>query len=70
MIGKIVMFVALFSLAISAQTFMGYTWALPLALVILIVYLFIKIVGKILKRDRGGSDGGGEIPYFNGIFTD
>jgi cobalamin synthase len=69
MIGKIIIFIALFSLAISAQTFMGYTWALPLALVILIAYLFIKIVGKILKRDRGGSDGDGDNRYFD-IWTD
>jgi len=71
MILKIILIAVMFSLAFIAQAFFKATWAIPLAFVIVIVYIVIKIIGKILRK-RGGSssDDDGYSRYFDGIFTE
>jgi hypothetical protein len=53
------------------QAFTKATWIFPFALFIIFIYIIIRIIIKIVKRNRGSSDGNdGVSRYFDGIFTD
>jgi hypothetical protein len=66
--GKIIIIVIGLVGSFILQTFTKATWIFPLVVFIIFAYLFIKIVIKILKRDKGGSgddENGGYFDIFN-----
>jgi hypothetical protein len=69
--GKIILIIVGLVGSFILQAFTKMTWIFPLVAFIIFIFIFIKIVIKILKRDRGSSDGDdGVSRYFGGIFTD
>lgn len=70
--GKIIIIIIALVGSFILQSFTQETWIFPLVLFIIFVYIIIKIIVKILKRDRGSSGGGdeGENKYFGGLFED
>jgi phosphate starvation-inducible membrane PsiE len=72
MIWKIILFVLMFFLAFIAQGFFKINWAVPLAFLILFLYIAIKVIGRLLKRKGGSSSGDddGYSRYFDGLFSE
>jgi hypothetical protein len=71
MIGKMFIIGGLISFGLFLYYFVGVKWILPLGIILVIAYVAIKIIGKVLKRDRGSrSEGSDGVPYFDRLFTD
>jgi len=69
--GKIIIIIVLLAGSFILQYLTKMTWIFPMALFIIFIFLFIKIVVKILKRNSGSSGGGdGENVYFGRLFED
>ena len=68
--GKIILMIIALVGSFILQSFTKVTWIFPLVVFIIFTYILIKIIVKILKRDRGSSDGDDSLPYFDNLFSD
>jgi len=72
MIGKIIIFGFLFSIAMFYQIFQNVKWAIPAFFFFVIAYIAFRIILKFIKRDRGSGNSGeeGTGRYFGGLWSE
>ena len=69
--GKIIIIIVLLVGSFILQYLTKMTWIFPLVVFIIFTYLFIKILIRIIKRNRGSSNSDDSSDrYFGGLFSE